>query len=218
MYWIAFGDVHESTGVLGSIPGLSGAEAVIITGDITNRGSRDAVDRVVRAVAGINPRILAQPGNMDTDMVQAYLCEQGMDIHLRVRELTPGIGLMGVGLSTPTPFDTPGEVPDATIGKWLDETFAKAGGFDKLILAVHEPPHGTKVDTLSDGEHVGSPLVRAFIERVQPDIVLTGHIHESRATDMLGRTQVFNPGMLAGGGFVRIEYANGNLSAELMSV
>ncbi len=37
MYWIAFGDIHESTVMLESIPELADAEAVIITGDITNR-------------------------------------------------------------------------------------------------------------------------------------------------------------------------------------
>jgi len=169
-------------------------------------------------VSEINPKILAQPGNMDTDVVQAYLREQNIDIHLKVRELTPGVGLMGVGLSAPTPFATPSEVPDETLAAWLDETFAKAEKFDKLMVAVHEPPQNTKVDIIGAGQHVGSPSVRAFIERVQPDIVLTGHIHESRAMDMIGTTQVFNPGMLAGGGFIRIEFHNGELTAELMSI
>lgn len=218
MYWIAFGDVHESTGVLDSIPGLGEAEGVIITGDLTNRGSRESVDRVVGAVSEINPKILALPGNMDTDEVQGFLRDKDVDLHLKVRELTPGVGLMGVGFSTPTPFGTPSEVPDATIGKWLDETFAKAEGFDNLIVAVHEPPLNTKVDLLGNGQHVGSPSVRAFIERVQPAVVVTGHIHESCAVDMIGNTPVINPGMVAGGGFVRIEYHDGNISAELMSV
>jgi Icc-related predicted phosphoesterase len=218
MYWIAFGDVHESTGVLGSIPGLARASGVIITGDLTNRGSRQAADRVIDAVAAFNPRILALPGNMDTDAVQARLAERGMDFHLRVRELAPGVGLMGVGYSTPTPFGTPGEVAEATLADWLDTTHALAAPYDTLIVAVHEPPHGSAVDRLGNGQNVGSPGVRAFIERVRPALVLTGHIHESRAVDRIGPTTVINPGMLAGGGFVRIEYRDGALSAELMSV
>lgn len=218
MYWIAFGDIHESTGVLGSIPGLGRADGVILTGDLTNRGSRESADRVIDAVAAINPRILALPGNMDTDAVEARLRERGMDLHLRVRELAPGLGLMGVGYSTPTPFGTPGEVPEATLVGWLDATHALASSFDTLVVAVHEPPHGSKADMLGNGEHVGSPGVRAFIERVRPALVLTGHIHESRAVDRVGESLVINPGMLAGGGFVRIEYRDNALSAELMSV
>lgn len=218
MQIIAFGDVHESTSIVGEIPGLAEADWVIITGDITNRGSRSAVSRVIEAVAAHNTSILAQPGNMDTDVVQAYLHERGMDIHLRVRELAPGLGLMGVGLSTPTPFGTPGEVQEATLVRWLDETVARADGFDHLICAIHEPPQDSLVDQLGNGQHVGSPGVRSFIERVQPDVVLTGHIHESPGIDHIGRTPVINPGMLAGGGYVRIDYTGDALTAQLLSV
>jgi len=218
MYWIAFGDIHESTNLLDSIPGLAEAEGVIVTGDITNCGSHDAAQEVIEAIVAINPRVLAQPGNMDTETVQNYLIERDMDIHLRVRELSPGLGLMGVGLSTPTPFGTPGEVPESTLVKWLDETYEKAQGFEKLICAVHEPPFESGLDTIGNGQPVGSPGVREFIERAQPDVVLTGHIHEASGMAKIGGTSVINPGMLAGGGYVRIEFLNGEVTAELLSV
>lgn len=218
MYFIAFGDVHESTGLISAIPGLAEADGVIITGDITNRGSFEAVDRVYQAVAAVNPRIYAQPGNMDTDNVQTYLAQQDADIHLRVRELAPGLGLMGIGLSTPTPFGTPGEVSEATIARWLDETHRLAEGFDQLICAIHEPPINTNLDMLGNGQHVGSPGVRAFIERVQPALVVTGHIHEATGTDQIGSTPVVNPGMLAGGGFVRIDFDGRTVTAELARI
>ncbi|QJB56326.1 metallophosphoesterase [Pseudodesulfovibrio sp. zrk46] len=218
MYWIAFGDIHESTDMLSLIPDLADAEGVIITGDITNRGSREAASSVIEAVAKYNPRILAQPGNMDTDTVQAYLQEQDMDIHLRVREIAPGLGLMGVGLSTPTPFGTPGEVPEDTLISWLNQTYEKAESFDQLIVAIHEPPHGTKLDVVGGGQHVGSPGVRAFIERTAPKVVMTGHIHEAKGMDTVGTTQVINPGMLAGGSYIRIDYVDGQVTAELKTV
>ncbi|MCJ2166054.1 MULTISPECIES: metallophosphoesterase [unclassified Pseudodesulfovibrio] len=218
MYWIAFGDIHESIDLLDSIPGLDDADGVIITGDITNRGSREAANRVIEAVARINPCIMAQPGNMDTDVVQAYLQEKHMDIHLQVRELAPGLGLMGVGLSTPTPFATPNEISEEMLGSLLEETYILAEAFDTLICVIHEPPIDTAVDRLSNGQHVGSPAVRAFIERVQPAVAITGHIHESTGTDMLGNTPVINPGMLAGGGYVRIDFDGHTVTATLESV
>ncbi|BCS89449.1 metallophosphoesterase family protein [Pseudodesulfovibrio sediminis] len=218
MYWIAFGDIHESTALLGSIPDLAEADGVIITGDITNRGGESAVRDVLDAVAAINPRILAQPGNMDTDEVQAYLKAQGMDMHLRVRELAPGLGLMGVGLSTPTPFGTPGEVSEGRLGRWLEETVSQAKGYYQLICAIHEPPFETEVDVLGNGQHVGSPSVRSFIEKTQPAVVLTGHIHEATGVAMIGKTPVINPGMLAGGGYVRIDFDGNMVTAELKSV
>jgi len=218
MYWIAFGDVHESTDVLDSIPGLAGAEGVIITGDLTNVGTREVADRVLGRISAMNPRILAQPGNMDTEAVQSYLKERDIDIHLRVREIAPDLGLMGVGLSSPTPFGTPGEVEESVLGKWLEETYLQAKTFKQLIVAIHEPPYGTRLDMLGNGQHVGSRLVRDFIERVQPAAVITGHIHESVGCDHIGRTPVFNPGMLAGGRYVRLEYRECLLTATLMSV
>ncbi|WP_207260854.1 metallophosphoesterase [Desulfovibrio sp. Huiquan2017] len=218
MYWIAFGDIHESTGLLGAVPGLAEADGVIVTGDLTNRGGRESAKHVLDAVARFNPCILAQPGNMDEDDVTVYLRERDMDIHLRVRELAPGLKLMGVGLSTPTPFGTPGEVPEATLAAWLDETYALAGDFDRLICVIHEPPLDTKLDRLSNGQHVGSPGVRAFLERVQPDLAVTGHIHEARGADRIGSTPVLNPGMLAHGGYVRINFDGRTLSADLESV
>ncbi|WP_319582280.1 metallophosphoesterase [uncultured Pseudodesulfovibrio sp.] len=218
MYWIAFGDIHESTGLLGSVPGLAEADGIIVTGDLTNRGDREAGKRVLDDVARYNPRILAQPGNMDTDGVTAYMREQDMDIHLRVRELAPGLGLMGVGLSTPTPFGTPGEIPETTLVQWLDKTYTLANGFDQLICIIHEPPIDTAVDRLSNGQHVGSPGVRAFLERVQPVLAVTGHIHEAAGADRIGKTTVINPGMLSGGGFVRIDFDGKTVSATLESV
>jgi hypothetical protein len=204
--------------MLGSVPGLAGADGVIVTGDLTNRGGREAGKRVLDAVARYNPRILAQPGNMDLDGVTAYIREQDMDIHLRVRELAPGLGLMGMGFSAPTPFGTPGEIPEPTLAQWLDETYALADGFDQLICVIHEPPRDTKVDRLSNGQHVGSPGVRSFLERVQPALAVTGHIHEAAGTDRIGETPVINPGMLADGGFVRIDFDGETVTASLEKV
>jgi len=47
--------------------------------------------------------------------------------------------------------------------------------------------------------HVGSRAIRAFIERHQPPLVLSGHIHESPRVsgsyrDAIGRTMAINPG------------------------
>ncbi len=220
MYWIAFGDIHESTSVLAEISDLAEAEGVIITGDLTNHGTSYAVKGVIGAVETYNKSILAQPGNMDTNSVIEYLDDQGINLHHQVKELAPGLGVIGIGFSTPTPFGTPSEVPESTLEQWLEECFemAEAMNFDKLILVIHEPPADSKVDMIGNGQHVGSRAVRRIIEERQPDLVLTGHIHESKAVDTIGRSTVINPGMLAGGGYVRVDYSNGNLSAELKNV
>jgi len=218
MYWIAFGDIHEYTAAVEAISDLPDADGVIITGDLTNVGNRETAREVIEAVAAINPRILALPGNMDTDTVQTFLQEVDMDLHGRVRALAPGLGLMGVGMSTPTPFATPSEIPEETMVKLLNDTHALATDFPNLICTIHEPPHGTLLDRISSGQHVGSKGVRAFIERTQPALVVTGHIHESKGREQIGNTPVINPGMLADGGYVRIDFDGQHVTAELKSV
>lgn len=214
-YWIAFGDIHGHVKRLADIPELPGAAGVIITGDLTNRGGVTEAARVIEAVAAINPRVLAQIGNMDYEPVQVWLDESGRGIHARAVELAPGLGLMGVGWSSPTPFGTPSEAPDGQLAEWLEETYEKARKFKHLILVSHTPPHNTTTDAIGPGTHVGSLAVRAFIERVKPELCVTGHIHEARGTDMIGGTLVINPGDLASGGYVRIGFEGGKVTGEL---
>lgn len=217
MHWIAFGDVHERVEMVARIPGIREAAGVILNGDLTNRGGMPKARAVFEAIAAVNPGILAQQGNMDTEAVGAFLEERGVNLHRNVRELAQGLGIMGVGWSTPTPFRTPSEVPEATLAAWIEETWQRAKGFATLIAVIHEPPQNTRLDVVG-GRHVGSPSVRAFIERAQPALCISGHIHESRGEDLIGRTLVVNPGALAHGGYVRIDYVDGRLAAALRTV
>ena len=70
---------------------------------------------------------------------------------------------------------------------------------------LHSPPRDTRCDVMSGGAHVGSRAIRAFVERHQPPLVLSGHIHESpRASggwrDTVGRSVVVNPGQFGNPG------------------
>lgn len=218
MYWIAFGDVHEDVDNLERIPGLREAEGLIVSGDLTNRGGAAAIKRVLDAVRAKNPKVLAQIGNMDTAEADAWLSGQGVNIHARARELAPGLGLMGVGFSTPTPFGTPSEASEDQIAAWLEQAHEAARDFPHLVAVIHTPPRNTATDLVGGKTPVGSTAVRAFLERVQPEVCITGHIHESKAEDLIGRTRIINPGMLAHGGYVRLDYDGGRLSARLLDV
>lgn len=217
-YWIAFGDVHGHVRNLKHIPELPGASGVIVSGDLTVRGGVTEAGRVIDAVRAFNPRVMAQIGNMDYESVQEWLDGRGMGIHARTVELAPGLGLMGLGWSGPTPFGTPSEVPDGQLAEWLEEAHAMAGGFGRLVLVSHTPPYGTKADMTGSGAHVGSRAVRDFIEKARPGVCITGHIHEARSVDTLGETVVINPGELAGGGYVRLDYDGATLKAELKTI
>lgn len=227
MYWIAVGDVHESTGMLGAIPGVHGAEGLILSGDLTNRGREDRAARVLESAQAANPRVLAQMGNMDHAEVGGLLSRLGLNIHRQARLLAPGLVLMGVGWSTPTPFATPSEVPEAELTRWIAETRQLAQDVAarecaacpcRLVAVIHTPPANTALDRTSSGAHVGSPGVRAFIEEARPEVVICGHIHESVGEERLGPTHILNPGLLAEGGYVRLSLTDGHVRASLERV
>lgn len=214
-FWIAFGDIHESIGGVARIPDLEQASAVLVSGDLTNFGGRERAARVLAAIESRNPRIFAQIGNMDTAEADALLTERGHNAHGRVTDLGRGVGLAAVGYSTPTPFGTPSEVGEDQISRWVRQVLEQAAAFEHVILMVHTPPHGTTLDRLDSGVSVGSPGVRALIEEFQPAIVITGHIHEAHGQDRLGRSELFNPGAFAEGGFVRVTHDASGLHGRL---
>jgi len=217
-FWIGIGDIHEDISLLNEIPGLNDAAGIIISGDITNRGGRRRASYLLKTVSEINFNIYAQIGNMDRAEITDYLEEKGWNIHAKGKQLAKNVGIMGVGYSTPTPFRTPSEVPDAMLGKWLGIAYEQIKHLPKLILVAHDPPFGSKTAELPSGENVGNKSVLEFIQRVQPDICLTGHIHEANTEDFIGRTKVLNPGMLCMGGYAFIQLKEDKLEANLMYI
>lgn len=87
---------------------------------------------------------------------------------------------------------------EPTIAAALEALAAESAPGETLFV-LHSPPAGTMCDRIGAGVHVGSRAIRRFLERHQPPLALSGHIHESpRVTgawrDEIGRTTVVNPG------------------------
>ena len=212
---IAAGDIHMAPGKMADVPNIGAADYIIVIGDITNYGSIDDAATVLSALRRFNSSLLAVAGNLDQRDVARFLEESGISLHGRGRMLAPGLGIMGLGGSNYTPFNTPNEFSEEELAGFLAAGFAEVAGAAEIILVSHPPPFGTKTDKLVDGRHVGSRAVRRFIEEKQPRICLTGHIHESRGTDTIGRTLILNPGMLKHGGYIAVTVENGELAATL---
>ncbi len=218
IYWVAVGDIHEHTRNLHRIREIPKAQGVLVSGDLTNVGGKSTAQLVMDEIQGLNPRVYAQIGNMDTQEVSSYLDELGVNVHNRMVALTKDVYLLGLGYSGPTPFHTPSEVQDKQFEEWLSVHKKKASQARHLIFMTHTPPYGTKTDMLNYGANVGSQAVREFIEEVQPEVCITGHIHEANIEDWLGGTKLINPGPLGNGGYVRIGYDGVGLDAKLKYV
>lgn len=216
--YIGIGDIHENTANLASIPGVREADGILVSGDMTNCGNPAKVGKIIDSIRAINPNVLAQIGNMDHENCTQWLEESGINLHRRVHELTPEVAVMGVGYSTPTPFNTPSEAPEEKIIGWLEETYKLVQGYKAFVLVVHTPPANSKLDRIKEGVHVGSPGVRTFIESHHPAACLTGHIHEARAFETIGQTPTVNPGMLASGGYAVLTIDGSDVRIELKKI
>lgn len=223
---IAFGDIHMATAEAERIPGIKEADLIILNGDLTNYGGAKETKTVLDNIMKINPNVLAQFGNLDRRDVNDYLEQLGINLHGQARLVQGQVCLIGIGGSNFTPFRTPSEFSEQEISSLVDRAFRQGQEFISLaqplhkrkivqILVSHVPPIDTKVDQLHNGKHVGSKAIRAIIEKYQPDLCITGHIHESKGTDSILDTPIYNHGMLRQGGWVTIDINQSQLEITL---
>jgi len=211
---MAFGDIHEYLHPLPTLAApLQQADLVLVTGDMTRWRGAETAAKVLQAIRHYNPQVLAQVGNTDEWEVHHYLNHQGMNLHGQ-GHCFGDVGIFGVGGSTYTPFYSPTEFSEEELTEYLLAGYAQVQQARYTILVAHCPPAHTAVDRLCNGMHVGSQSVRAFIETYQPDLCISGHIHEAPGEDRIGRTLVLNPGMLAQGGYVTVTCTADGLTAQ----
>lgn len=168
--------------------------------------------------------LFVSAGNDDEPYVDEVLSEAGyvQAPEGKVVQLPDGREMISVGYSNITPFDSPRELPEDALQDRMDALARRLTDPESAIFNFHCPPYGTSLDAAPklDGDlkpvmeagnlvlaPAGSTATRATIERYQPLLGLHGHVHESRATQKLGRTLCFNPGS---------EYSEGVLRGVLI--
>jgi Icc-related predicted phosphoesterase len=146
--------------------------------------------------------------------------------------------MISVGLSTPTPWNTPREVSEEELGRMIEEMAAKVPDMQKAIFNFHDPPKDSTLDTcpmldwtkdppeqiVQGGQPVmhgaGSAAVRTAIEKYKPMLGLHGHIHESQSVAKLGRTTCINPGSEYAEGILRgciVTFVDGKVQGHQMT-
>ncbi len=198
-------DVHDRfDAVERAIGAIEPVDVLVIGGDITTFGTPDDATRAVASWRLLAPRLLAVAGNMDSPAIDERLVELGVSLDGR-GVVVGDIGLAGVSAAPHSPLHTPYEIPDSELARRAEIGLAAVRSSRVRILCPHAPPHGTACDRLRSGEHVGSIALRGVVEREQPDVVLCGHIHESRGEDAIGSSRVVNPGPVTGGHYALVE-------------
>jgi hypothetical protein len=201
-------DVHDRFDAVPQALAATGpVDVLVVGGDITTFGTPDDAERAIELWRSLSPRLLAVAGNMDSPAIDERLVGLGVSVDGRGVALGD-VGIAGVSAAPMSPLHTPYEIPDDELARRAEAGLAEVKDCRVRILCPHAPPHGTACDRLRSGEHVGSAALRAVVEREQPDVVLCGHIHESRAVDRLGPTQVVNPGPVSAGHYALVEVSD----------
>ncbi|PCJ06879.1 MAG: serine/threonine protein phosphatase [Rhodobacteraceae bacterium] len=186
---LAFSDLHMARARAADLVAASTeADLVIGAGDFCNM--RQGLDQAMQLLAGLAAPMLVVPGNAESAAeLQAAALPGTTVLHGAGVEID-GLRIFGLGYGVPvTPF-----------GAWscdLSEDFA-AQMLDECtaadILITHSPPKGL-TDLTSDGISVGSTAIAAAIERLQPQLALCGHIHDSWGQrGFIGDSEVVNLG------------------------
>lgn len=188
-------DIHGEVEKLEKIVEKEDFEALLCAGDLSDANKFDdyngTLEQVLDAFERQGKIAKTVPGNMDIEEdCMKQLIQRRMNIHKKVASFEE-FDVVGFGGGT-TPFDTPFEPDEEEIRETIEALYPRMRSNTKVAV-IHQPPFGSSVDVVDD-EHVGSEEVRKLIENLDLDLVLTGHIHESRSIDNISDTAVVNPG------------------------
>lgn len=191
-------------------------DAVVIAGDLLDIRSPVALDVQALAVTAAlrdlarRTTLFVASGNHDLDGRD----QAGEKVARWMRPLAHD-GVHGDFTSQPVGDDL------VTVCPWWDGPLARAALDDCLteaarrprrrwIWVYHAPPEGSPLAW--DGRRAwGDDVLSDWIERYEPDLVLTGHVHQAPFTDgggrvdRIGPTWVLNAGQQAGPVPARIE-------------
>ncbi len=147
--------------------------------------------------------------------------EHFVNVDGKVVTLESGHEMLSLGWSNLTPWNTPRECNEDEIAIKLAPLTSQVQTPSSCIFNVHVPPSDSnldiapKLDTTTNppkpivegGQQVlipvGSNAVRSTIEKMQPLLMLCGHIHETKNASQIKRTMCINPGSEYPSGLLR---------------
>ena len=176
---------------------------------------RDIGKIIIEELKTLKKPLLVVPGNMDGEILD-LLEEEKISLHGNGVKFDE-YGIYGYG-GARTPFGTKLEPSEMEIESGLKKGFAKVGDAKYKIQVTHMPPARTKVDVLFSGAHVGSEVIRKFIEINRPILSISSHIHEARGIDKINDTILINSGRFSEGYCGLVEIKDGNVKAKILNL
>jgi Icc-related predicted phosphoesterase len=197
-------------------------DVVLHIGDFTDANppkgftQKEIAKIIIEELRGFKKPIMAVPGNNDTVGVVKLLEKEEISLHGKGIKFN-GYGFYGFG-GAKTPYNTNIEPTDEETKTGLENGFNDVKNIKYKIQLTHNPPKKTKIDMTRTGSHVGSEIIRGFIEEKEPLLAVSGHIHESRGVDVIGKTFIMNPGRLPEGYFGLINTQEASVSGRVLDL
>src|ERR1700730_11698226 len=194
---LIFSDLHNDARALEKLMDIE-ADYYFAAGDLVSwaRGLARGLEKMAEPMKRHADRVYVLPGNHESERNIADFCERHGFVNFHGGTLDIGrIHIAGLGYSTPTPFDTPGEYSEEEMTARLARLGDKFAEGKPSVLICHAPPLDTDLDRIREGLHAGSRAAREFIEKHQPAYFFCGHIHEAEGTVIqMGATRAVNVG------------------------
>ncbi len=184
---LAAGDLHGDSKIAESLAKKAEREKVdlvILNGDITGLIE---TKNLIKPFTDRHEKVVFVPGNWDSPEAASFLSKfYGINNLDQYYIRHKNIGIFGVG--------NPGTlIPDEedTFNR-LKKNFEKVKNLEKKIMVTHMHAAGTKSELSG---FPGSKGIRKAIEKFQPDLFISGHIHELEGVEeKIGKTKVINVG------------------------
>lgn len=184
--------------------------AVIVSGDITNFGPDYLALELIKRLKGM---VLAIPGNCDPRSILKIIEKSGaVNLHNSYHKMGE-LYFLGIGGSSPTPFNTPFEFSESEIERSMEALLKQIPREARKILVSHSPPKGF-LDRVPRG-NAGSLAIAKYLDRFE--LIVCGHIHEDRGITRVDQTTIVNPGP-ASRGYGAVIEVNNAVKVELIDV
>ena len=160
-------------------------DLVILAGDLTGMLE---TQNIIKPFREVGKRVIFVPGNHDSSETAEVLSRLYGVKDVGEHYVNYGdVGIFGIGSP-----DWQMELKEEKTFKKLKKEFEKIKDLEHQIMVSHIHAADTKAEFSG---FKGSTALRKAIEEFQPDIFISGHIHEAEGlSEKIGRTKVYNVG------------------------
>ena len=185
---LAAGDFHGDSSIskkLAEKAEKENVDLVVLTGDITGIIE---TENLIKPFLDKNKRVVFVPGNWDTTEATETLSRlYGIKNIGKHYVKYDNVGIFGIGNE-----NWQLNLNEDRVFKKLSKDFDYIKDLEKKIMVSHM--HAAKTKSEFSG-FPGSKAVRKAIEKFQPDLFISGHVHEAEGlSEKIGKTKVISVG------------------------